>query len=315
LGVAPVIKVEIIAEPYSRSAVQWPMLRTSEWVLVSFFAYIAVIAPWFPRRPLLKSQPSLLFIVLTALFILLARAERIRRLRGVISFARDILPIAATLLAFKELGLFQPLHFHHHYENIWIHWDDVVLRQWRVRRAIESAGPAIPMFLEVCYFLVYGVGLFGVAVLYAARRRVQVDTLLSLYVFGTLLAYSFFPYFPSEPPRIAFPHVDEPHAVTAIRQLNLWILEKGTIHSGVFPSAHVSSAFSAAWAMFFVLPRRKILAWGMVFYAGSVSVATVYGRYHYVADVIAGFGVSCVAAAIFWYCSRSSGRGSRKEPT
>jgi membrane-associated phospholipid phosphatase len=36
----------------------------------------------------------------------------------------------------------------------------------------------------------------------------------------------------------------------------------------------------------------------MLIYAVSVSVATVYGRYHYVPDVLAGFGVSLVAAGV-----------------
>ena len=58
------------------------------------------------------------------------------------------------------------------------------------------------------------------------------------------------------------------------------------IHSSVFPSAHVSSAFSAAWALFAYLPERKRYGWAMLIYAISVAVATVYGRYHYAADAV-----------------------------
>jgi membrane-associated phospholipid phosphatase len=66
----------------------------------------------------------------------------------------------------------------------------------------------------------------------------------------------------------------------------------------VFPSAHVSSAFSAAWGLFVALPGQREFGWGMLFYACSVSVATIYGRYHYAADVVAGFGLSLVAAIV-----------------
>ena len=83
-----------------------------------------------------------------------------------------------------------------------------------------------------------------------------------------------------------------------LRRFNLFLLDKATIHSGVFPSAHVSSAFAAAWAMSLVLPRRKGFAIGLLIYAVSVSIATVYGRYHYAADAIAGFGVSLIAALV-----------------
>ena len=72
------------------------------------------------------------------------------------------------------------------------------------------------------------------------------------------------------------------------------------IHSSVFPSAHVSSAFSAGWALLLYLPDRKRYGVGMLIYAASVAVAAVYGRYHYAVDVVAGFGVSLVAAGLFW---------------
>ena len=48
--------------------------------------------------------------------------------------------------------------------------------------------------------------------------------------------------------------------------------------------------------MFLTVPRRKAFGVGLLIYALSVSVATVYGRYHYAADAIAGFGISLVAA-------------------
>jgi membrane-associated phospholipid phosphatase len=80
--------------------------------------------------------------------------------------------------------------------------------------------------------------------------------------------------------------------------VNLFLLSQATIHVGVFPSAHVSSAFSAAWGLFLVKPRRRIFGWSMLIYAISVSIATVYGRYHYVSDVLAGLGVSLLAGGV-----------------
>ena len=50
--------------------------------------------------------------------------------------------------------------------------------------------------------------------------------------------------------------------------------------------------------MFLLLPNRKRIAWGLLAYAISVAVATVYGRYHYAADALAGFAISLIAAAV-----------------
>jgi membrane-associated phospholipid phosphatase len=36
----------------------------------------------------------------------------------------------------------------------------------------------------------------------------------------------------------------------------------------------------------------------MLIYAISVSIATIYGRYHFVADVLAGFAVSLIALGV-----------------
>jgi membrane-associated phospholipid phosphatase len=136
-----------------------------------------------------------------------------------------------------------------------------------------------------------------------------VDRFWIVYLTGTLLAYALFPYFPSQPPRIVFPGVDNPHIVPWLRQANLFILNHATIHVGVFPSAHVSSAFASAWAMFLLVPERKRYGWALVVYACSVSVATIYGRYHYAADVIAGFGVSLVAAGLAVLMAQSKKKG------
>ncbi|MGH9344237.1 MAG: phosphatase PAP2 family protein, partial [Terriglobia bacterium] len=92
--------------------------------------------------------------------------------------------------------------------------------------------------------------------------------------------------------------VAAPSVTSWVCKLNWKILDSTAVQSGVFPSAHVSSAFSAAWAMLLLFPRRKPIGGGLVFYAASVSLATIYGRYHYIADVVAGFGISLVAGAI-----------------
>ena len=102
-------------------------------------------------------------------------------------------------------------------------------------------------------------------------------------------------WLPSDPPRTLFGESDLPNVITPMRRFNLWILRGYGIHSSVFPSAHVSSAFSAAWALFWLLPQKRKFGWMMLVYAVSVAVATIYGRYHYAADAIAGLGVSVIA--------------------
>jgi membrane-associated phospholipid phosphatase len=180
--------------------------------------------------------------------------------------------------------------------------DERLLNYFGLKQLIEGPGPVLPFCLESCYLLVYGIAATGVGILYATDKRRLVDNFYLFYFSATLGAYALFPYFPTEPPRFLFPDVAPPTVVTAMRLCNLYLLRKATIHVSVFPSAHVSSAFSAAWALLYLLPKRPTIGLLFVAYGLSVAIATVYGRYHYTADAVAGFLLSCVAFALCcWY--------------
>jgi membrane-associated phospholipid phosphatase len=75
------------------------------------------------------------------------------------------------------------------------------------------------------------------------------------------------------------------------------------IHTSVFPSAHVAGAFSAAFGLRRALPDKPWVFRVSLWIAASIATATVYGRYHYLADAMAGFGMSLVAviATAFTY--------------
>jgi len=277
---------------------KFPKLRPSECVLAAYFAYVAILPPFFPDRPHLKFQPLLVLLAVTALLALLAAGEQRSRYASAISYVRDWLPIFLTVAAFREMEFFLPAQYSYSYELTWARQDHWLLTICHARALIETFGTLIPFYLELCYLLVYGLPVYCIGLLYTRNRRNLADLFLVIYLTGTLASYALFPYFPSQPPRIVFPRWDDPSYSTCVRHLNLYVLRKATIHVGVFPSAHVSSAFSAAWAMFLLLPQRKVFGSAFLFYAISVSVATIYGRYHYSADVLSGFAVSLLAGSL-----------------
>jgi len=272
-------------------------LRSSEWLLIFYFSYVAMISRAFFLPPELAWRPFAVDLLAALLFGALAYGEE-HEYRRAFSIARDWLPVALVLVAYQEMDWFAFLTHDHHLELVWIQWDRLLLYRFGLQRAVESLGWIGPAFFELCYLLVYAVGPFTVAALYIVERRELVNRLLLIYLAGTLLSYALFPFFPSDPPRVMFGGADAPNIVTALRRLNLWLVNDYGIHSSVFPSAHVSSAFSAAWALLLVLPERKRIGIGMLIYAICVSMATVYGRYHYAADVVAGFWVSVAAGVV-----------------
>lgn len=276
-------------------------LRSCEWALIAFFSYVAIVSLFLPfttaRRFSTFAIDASVFVVCTGLAALERRGpQRLFRI------VRDWLPIALALVAYREMNWFASAHGTHALERQWIVWDRSLLHARGMQGLLEAAGWLGPAFLELCYLLVYGVGPFVVGVLYGYHRSELVDRVLLIYLVGTLLAYALFPYFPSDPPRTVFEGMDLPRVVTPLRRLNLAIVGGYGIHSSVFPSAHVSSAFSAAWGLLFLFREKRRVGWAMLIYALSVAVATVYGRYHYAVDAIAGFVISmaplCLAAVL-----------------
>jgi membrane-associated phospholipid phosphatase len=263
-------------------------------VILAYFAYATAVAFWLPLADSIRMRTVGVNVSLFAIYLLLALGEAKfpRRWIGVI---RDWLPLALVLLAYREMGWFAPAHHTNELEHGWIVWDRLLLNDWGLRAAIEALGPLFPALLELCYALVYVTSPLALTIVYALGQARQADRLLLLYVLGVFGSYALFPYFPSEPPRTVFPGQDMPRIDTVFRQFNWWILGHGGIHTSVFPSGHVSAAFALAIGMFRVLPARPWIGGGFLILAAGIFLATVYGRYHYAVDAVAGLAVSLAA--------------------
>ncbi|MCU1338220.1 MAG: hypothetical protein JWO19_3801 [Bryobacterales bacterium] len=275
-------------------------VRRSEWVLWAFLAYAAIMAWVAPLPQTVRASTIGLNLTLLAGYALLVLREKARP-HEYLNIARDWLPLLLALLAYREMGWFALPHAAHSLEERWVDWDHAILRGG-AKTVIESLGPVLPSVLEVAYLLVYALGPFSVVMLYAYGRRNRVDQFLFLFLVGVLLCYAQFPFWPSEPPRTVFPTQDLPAYLTVFRRWNLWLLEKGGIHTSVFPSGHVAAAFSAAGGMLLFLREHKWVGRFLGVTAALIAVAAVYGRYHYLADAAAGLlmaGVAFLIARLF----------------
>jgi membrane-associated phospholipid phosphatase len=277
--------------------------RPSELVEVIYFFYLSALTLFLTGRP--HADVRVLFVAVTvaASVSLLAIAQK-QWHPFTFSIVRDWWALALVLVAYRTLDLFAPEHYWSGLERAWLQLDVKLLEHWHVRSMIECCGPLFSMYLETCYLLTSTAGCFAVALLYVAGKRERANRFLSVYVLGTLLSYAVIPFFPTRPPRVAFPETAWPQVVTTIRLYNLLVLSKAGIHTGVWPSAHVSSTFSAAWGLFLCCPERKRFGWIFLVYACSVAAATVYGRYHFAVDAAAGFAVSLLACGIVQWIFR-----------
>ncbi len=253
-------------------------LRSSERAAAFYFVYVSALAIILPLAGETRLRIWGVNLLLGGLFAYLSHAPKA---------LRDWLPAALILLAYKEMGWLAQPHYDINRETAWVQWDRLVLGHGGVKALIESAGPAIPGLLELCYLLVYVMVpvSIGLATIYARDR---VEQLTFPLLVTCLLTYALFPFFPSEPPRTVFPTDLVPTYQTLFRQINWYICGGYGIHTSVFPSGHVSSAIAATVGVYRLMPQRR-WAWGtLTLVAIGIFIATVYGRYHYLVDSLAG---------------------------
>jgi len=290
-----VVGQDTTASPF-RALLRSGSIRRSEWVILSFLVYAVALGALLPVPPSTRNLVTLINVAILAAYPVLILGDRAK---STIAFglARDAVSLALVVLAYREMGWFAQPHPHHALEQSWVTWDRMVLGGG-VRAAIESFGPVIPSILEIAYALVYALAPFAVAMLYAYGRREMVDEFLFVFAVGVLLCYAQFPFWPSDPPRVVFLSQDLPSYGTAFRRFNLWMLGNYGIHTSVFPSAHVAGAFAAAFGAFRALPEHRWVSRFLLAIASLIAIATVYGRYHYLADAVAGLLVALVALSV-----------------
>ena len=68
------------------------------------------------------------------------------------------------------------------------------------------------------------------------------------------------------------------------------------IHTSVFPSAHVAGAFSTAFGFRLAMPNEKRVYRYLFVIAVLIGIATIYGRYHYLADATCGAIIACLVS-------------------
>ena len=124
------------------------------------------------------------------------------------------------------------------------------------------------------------------------RSQRAMDGFWAAVLPATLFCYAVYPFFPLTPPRLLFADVPGPHVAPLLRQWNFWLLDHYSVQACLFPSGHVAAVTAVALAVRKHAPRLGAL---FLFLAASVALATVYGRYHYTADAVAGALVGVAA--------------------
>jgi membrane-associated phospholipid phosphatase len=134
------------------------------------------------------------------------------------------------------------------------------------------------------------------AILYAEKDRIAFWNVMVSTAVANYVVYFIAVLFPIESPYHALAAMNTTPLNGGYFTAAIELIERfGRVHGGAFPSAHVAGstvAILASWRY-----RRWLFRVCLPFFL-SMCVSTVYGRYHYIADVLAGIVVGALGFAV-----------------
>jgi membrane-associated phospholipid phosphatase len=195
-----------------------------------------------------------------------------------------VLPAAALLIGYWTSGLLfvAPMPGA---ERFLIECD----RRLRIQQIAARIPRPLAEVLEFAYSGVYP--LIPIALGLALAAGVSADRFWTTVLVTDYICFGMLAWVQTRPPRaLGF---DAPWQARW-RSVNLRILEAGSVQVNTFPSGHAAEALVC---FLLVSGGSPLVAVPMLITAAAISAGTVFGRYHYAADVVAGWAV----ALLVWF--------------
>lgn len=219
------------------------------------------------------------------------------------AFLRIAWPVAVTPLLYLELATLNQLLFPGYFDAAVQAWEQalfgvqlsIVMSDW-----YDALWFSETLHLGyISYYLVVPIALIGGLYLGGedGLERVAFTTALAFFI-----CYLCFAVFPVAGPRYEFARIVGPQTDGRVFGLVHSILESGSAKGTAFPSSHVAATVSA-WLAAGQVNRR--LGWILAPLAVSLTIGTVYGRFHYGIDAAAGLIVALLAV---WWAPRLMAR-------
>lgn len=210
-------------------------------------------------------------------------------------------------VVYSQVHTFIPVVNPNDYDNLLINLDRMIFGIDITTVLFKIANPILTEFLQFCYMLHFFLPIFIGVELVATNRRETLSEYTNFIVFGFYFSYLLYFFLPAIGPRFTL------HNFETINQElpGLWLtnffrdavnaggaIPKGASHPAelanrdCMPSGHTMIAF-----MNIILANRYKIKNRMLvtFLASGLIFSTLYMRYHYLIDVVAGIACALIA--------------------
>lgn len=265
---------------------------TVDWVTIIYLAVLSFLIILFS-----KNQPYWLYYILFNLLIfvlilLIARYlsdEKNRWKR----FFRHWYPMVLFTILYEEIRYLVHIIFPGWFDG-WINQVELELFGEYPTIWLERV-VSIPLneYMMFAYFSYYFLMPVLGAALYFKNKIKEFDQFLLISAVAFYISYLGFIFMPVEGPRYALSHLHNVKLVGIIfTPLAQYVIKIAGLHGGCMPSSHVAVALVV---MIYAIRYTRTLSWVLTLVVISLFAGTVYGRFHYFLDVVAGILVGLLA--------------------
>lgn len=256
-----------------------------DWATIIYLLVLSLIIIFFRHN-----QPNwpyyLIFNFLIILLILLIVRFLSLPQNRIVRFIRHWYPVFLFTFLYEEIRYLIHLVFPYFFDH-WVNNLELALlgnypTVWLERLSFLVLNEYFLMAYFSYYFLL---PVCGIALYFSGKIK-EFDSMVFAVALAFYISYLGFIFLPVEGPRYALSSFHQvPLNGFIFVPLAQWIVRVGGLHGGCMPSSHVA----VAWVVFmftYKYTRRLFYFLGPLIL--SLFVGTVWGRFHYVSDVIAG---------------------------
>jgi len=259
-----------------------------EWVTLAYLAWLNTLLVFFHQNVAHAARYFAIHAAIAVSIVWLVRTAADTRSEPM-RFARHWYPLPLYIFLFEELQGLVHMIFPGWFDRWFIEFDynfaGVHPSVWLAR----FSNPALNDFMQFAYMTYFLYLVLLPAILYSQRERLAYWTVMVSTAIAQYTVYVIAVLLPVESPYHAFSWLQTKPLTGGGFTATINLIERfGRVHGAAFPSAHVAGSMVAILASW---RYRRWLFWICLPLFVSMCVSTVYGRYHYVADVFAGIAV------------------------
>jgi membrane-associated phospholipid phosphatase len=262
-----------------------------DWATIIYLLVLSLIILFFKHN-----QPLWFYYIIfnfSIVVIILSGVKFLSFTNGIVKFIRHWYPVFLFTFLYEETRYLIHLVFPGFFDFRIYNLELIFLGNYPTVFLERYSIPILNEYFLLAYFSYYFLLPVSGIALYFGKKIKEFDRMVFTSAIAFYISYLGFIFFPVEGPRYALSAVHQiPIRGFIFVPLAQWIVKVGGLHGGCMPSSHVAIA-----CVVFVFSYRYIRK--LFYFFGpliiSLFIGTVWGRFHYVLDVLAGIIVGLLS--------------------